>query len=44
VEDKGNVVYKIMLMYGIGLLVPWSVILSILDYLAAMVSIALVKG
>lgn len=30
-------------MYGIGLLLPWSVILSIFDYLAAMVSIMLVK-
>ena len=35
VEDKGDVVYKIMLMYGIGMLVPWSVILSILDYLSS---------
>jgi hypothetical protein len=33
-------VYMIMLMYGIGVLLPWNVILSCLDFLIAEVSSA----
>ena len=38
VEDKGNKVYTIFLLYGIGVLLPWNVILSCLDFLSDKVS------
>jgi len=32
-EDKNNCAYKIILMFGIGFLLPWQCMLSSLDYL-----------
>ena len=32
-DDKNNVCYIIFLMYGMGVLLPWNVILSSLDFL-----------
>jgi hypothetical protein len=37
-EDKYNLVYIVFIMYGIGVLLPWNVILSCLDFLMAVVS------
>ena len=38
-EDKGNAVWLIFLLYGIGVLLPFNVIMSCLDYYAVVVSI-----
>ena len=38
IEDKGNKVYIIFLLYGIGVLLPWNVILSCLDFMSDKVS------
>ena len=38
-EDKGNAVWLIFLLYGIGVLLPFNVIMSCLDYYAEVVSI-----
>jgi hypothetical protein len=37
--DENNVCYWIFLMYGIGMLLPWNVILSCLDFLMYEVSV-----
>jgi hypothetical protein len=31
-EDKGNVAYYFMLLFGIGALLPWNAILTALDF------------
>ena len=31
-EDKGNVAYYLMLLFGIGALLPWNAILTALDF------------
>jgi len=41
IEDKGAIVYLIFVLYGIGLLLPWNVILSCLDFLIVKVSFVL---
>ena len=38
-EDKGNAIWLIFLLYGIGVLLPFNVIMSCLDYYADVVSI-----
>lgn len=38
VEDKGHVVYIVVILYGIGFLLPWCCIISSLDYLQIEVS------
>ena len=37
--DKGKAVYLTLLLYGIGILLPFSVIISCLDYYATTVSV-----
>ncbi len=31
-EDKGNVAYYLMLLFGVGALLPWNAILTALDF------------
>ena len=33
VEDEGDVVYYVFLLWGIGMLLPWNSVLSTFDYL-----------
>ena len=37
-EDKGNAIWLIFLLYGIGVLLPFNVIMSCLDYYFEVVS------
>lgn len=37
IQDKGNVAYIIHVLFGIGTLLPWNVVLSCLDFLIAKV-------
>lgn len=36
--DKGNTVYKIFFLWGIGVLLPWNCILNVFDFLGNEVS------
>jgi hypothetical protein len=31
-EDKGNVAYYLMMLFGVGALLPWNAILTALDF------------
>ena len=37
--DKGNAIYLTFLLYGIGVLLPFNVIMACLDYYAVVVSV-----
>jgi hypothetical protein len=40
-EDKGNVAYYLMLLFGIGALLPWNAILTALDFFSEKVRLCL---
>lgn len=42
-EDKGGVAYFLMLMFGIGALLPWNAILTALDFFKEKVKLTLIN-
>ena len=38
-EDKGNVAYYLMILFGIGALLPWNAVLTALDFFTEKVTL-----
>ena len=43
-EDKGNVAYYLMLLFGVGALFPWNAILTALDFFGEKLRICYSSG